>query len=122
MTFTRLTLPLIIVMAAGCSTPKIWDEQQLSLLSNDELCRSLGKYNDSGTAVLKIHAEIMRRESSINNERCYALENSAHSMSSGISVEPTASPSQQERVFSKDKGKTILQQSGPRAGLDIRIP
>ncbi|MBT0730992.1 hypothetical protein [Rosenbergiella nectarea] len=122
MRFIKLLLPLGIIAVTGCANPASITEEKLSTWTNDELCRGLGTYKGDGSAVLKIHAELEYRGSRINNERCYALENAVRSQASDFSITPTARPSVQERVFDKEKGKYILQQSGPRAGLDIRMP
>ena len=122
MAFIKLLLPLGIIAMTGCAFPSSIDEQKLSTWTNDELCRGLGRYNDEGSTVLKIYAELRRRGPIIDNQRCYTLEKAALHGSSDISITPTATPSRQERVFSKEKGKYILQQSGPSAGVDIHLP
>lgn len=122
MRFIKLLLPLGIIAVTGCANPTSITEEKLSTWTNDELCRGLGTYKDDGSLVLKIHAELENRGSRISHERCYALENAVRSEASDFSITPTARPSVQERVFDIEKRKYILQQSGPRAGLDIRMP
>lgn len=118
----KLFFPLGIVAVTSCVTPPPINEKKLLTWTNDELCRGLGTYKDDGPSILKIYSELNHRGSRIDNERCYALENAVRSEASEFSITPTVTPPQQEHVFNKEKGRYILQQSGPRAGLDIRTP
>jgi len=68
---------LIISWLTGCSLLPATPDQPLEKLSNDELCQSLGTYNENGSLILKIHSEINKRGATINTERCFALETAA---------------------------------------------
>ncbi|WP_241617979.1 hypothetical protein [Rosenbergiella epipactidis] len=122
MEFIKLLLPLGIIAVTACAEPSTIAEEKLSTWTDDELCRGLGTYHSDGSSVLKIHAELDRRGSRIKNERCHALEQAIRSDVSDFSITPTARYPVQEWVFDREKGRYILQQSGPRAGLNIRVP
>lgn len=67
----------IIFCVAGCQAPPP-SAEKLDSLSNEDLCRALGTYNNNATLVLTIHDELKKRPEKINAERCFALERIEH--------------------------------------------
>lgn len=49
-------------------------DEKIRKMSNNNLCRALGTYNNDGAVILKIHAELGSRAAEINNEKCHAME------------------------------------------------
>jgi len=69
------TVILLIIILSGCQSDiSMFSEENLSTLSNEELCRALGTYNNDGCLVLKIYNELNRRPQKIDTERCYVIE------------------------------------------------
>lgn len=60
----------LILLISACSSYTIPIEN-ISGLSNDDLCIALGERNDNGPMVMRITKEIESRGNSINQERCY---------------------------------------------------
>lgn len=68
---------IIVVFISGLSGCQIYPsitENDLGELSNDDLCRALGTYNDDGRLVLKIYDEFKKRPEKPDPERCRKLE------------------------------------------------
>lgn len=71
----KIIITLIISGLTGCKTlPQKPELTALSQLSTDELCQSLGTFNDDGKFILKIHDELSKRTEEMNTERCFSLE------------------------------------------------
>lgn len=71
----NLIMVLFITGLSGCQIYPSITENDLSELSNENLCRALGTYNDDGRLVLKIYDELKKRPEKIDPERCRILEN-----------------------------------------------
>lgn len=71
---TSISAVLITSILAGCSASSKLSQDDLNTLSNDEICRSLGRFNDEGGFVLKIYDELKKRAETVDSERCLALE------------------------------------------------
>lgn len=78
----KYTVILLTLTLTGCQSdlPTL-SESQISALSNEALCRSLGTYNHDGCLVLKIYDELNRRPQKIDPERCYVLEKMGYEQS-----------------------------------------
>lgn len=81
---------LIIFILVGCGIFHPAKPKELDKLSNDDLCRALGTYNDDGSFVLKIYDELKIRKNVLNTQRCHALEktHTAKTQFIGIEHEP----------------------------------
>ncbi|WP_164120189.1 hypothetical protein [Serratia marcescens] len=112
----KAPLLMLIVALSACSLLKT-NLNNISELSNDELCRATGEYQDNGSVVLKLHDEIMRRED-MNFERCYAIEKS--SIPGDFSIEPTVEPKKLEHVFDPESKRYKTIETGGGAGAKIK--
>ena len=71
----KIIIALIILALTGCKThPRKSETRGLPQLSTDELCQSLGVFNDNGKFILKVYDELNKRTGEIDTERCFALE------------------------------------------------
>lgn len=89
--FSVITLMLLL---SGCSNYTI-PVENLSGLSNDNLCIALGERNDNGPMVIRITKEIESRGDVINKERCYiassiAIQNSKQELGATPYHPPTS--------------------------------
>ncbi|CNB86025.1 hypothetical protein FG442_003042 [Yersinia enterocolitica] len=66
----------LMLLLSGCSSYTI-PVDDLSGLSNDDLCIALGERNDNGPMVIRITKEIDSRGGVINQERCYIASSMA---------------------------------------------
>lgn len=75
MIMKNIIIITLIAGLTGCqSSPPPLTANKLSELSNEDLCRALGTYNNDGELVLKIYDELKKRPGKISSERCYTLE------------------------------------------------
>lgn len=65
---------VLVTGLTGCQLSPSLTADKLSKLSNEDLCRALGTYNNNGGLVLKIYDELKVRPEKIDIERCYILE------------------------------------------------
>lgn len=70
----RTIIVTFIAGLTGCQGSPSLTANKLSELSNEDLCRALGTYNNDGASVLKIYDELKKRPDKIDPERCYTLE------------------------------------------------
>ncbi|AYA40496.1 hypothetical protein HZS38_08755 [Xenorhabdus nematophila] len=91
---SRKLLLLFILATAGCSIGKV-PTDNLTLLSNNSLCRALGENADNGDITFRILNEIASREGSIDTEECHSIE-----------------------VFAKNQTSFGLMNSWPNRGID----
>lgn len=72
----RIIMAIFISGLTGCQgTPSTsLTANKLSTLSNEDLCRALGTYNNDGELILKIYDTLKKRPEKISPERCYILE------------------------------------------------
>ncbi|AOM39606.1 hypothetical protein [Xenorhabdus hominickii] len=69
-------LLLSTLAMSGCVLNKI-PTDNLTSLSNNELCSALGENSDNGNTTLRILDEITFRKGAIDMDKCHALEMSA---------------------------------------------
>lgn len=72
----KCSVIILLFLVSGCISYTVPIEN-LSGLSNDDLCIALGERNDNGPMVIKITKEIESRENIINPERCYVASSMA---------------------------------------------
>ncbi|CDG86846.1 hypothetical protein [Xenorhabdus bovienii] len=62
-----LTITFIL---SGCSSSNELSKNQISAFTNDEICKSLGKYSSYGEKVFDLISELEKRGMTINENRC----------------------------------------------------
>lgn len=72
----KCSVIILLFLVSGCISYTVPIEN-LSGLSNDDLCIALGERNDNGPMVIKITKEIESRGNIINPERCYVASSMA---------------------------------------------
>lgn len=112
----RINIFILTLLLSGCSLFYKINIDNVSALTNDELCIAMGEYKDNGTSVLKLHTEIMKRKN-MNFARCHALEVSNRTRD--VSVSPTAEPGKLEHIYDDKSGTFKVKDTGPKAGVKI---
>ncbi len=112
--------PIILLMLiSGCSNKNIINDTTLPMLTNDELCIAMGKYNKESNVILKLHAEIMKREKDMDFERCHVLESSNTTKDDNFSVQPIVTPPKIEHIYDEKEKKYKIKETGP--GIKLKI-